>query len=489
MAKSSASDSCFPDGGRPPQPAGKPAPQQPPRSSPAAQTTQALLHRTGGSHKRRSALKPHNRVSALEAKPAECVLVLMTAEASSGPRPSEVVTPTAPASDFPEIHNWTEMLDFLNATLSECHLNLSENTKRAVLFVVYLAIFVVGLVENLLVICVNWRRAGRVGLLNLYVLNMAVADLGIILSLPVWMLEVTLDYTWLWGSFACRFTHYFYLANMYSSIFFLVCLSVDRYVTLTRASASWQRHQHRARRAVCAGVWVLAAIAPLPEVVHIQLMEGLEPMCLFMAPFETYNSWGLLVSLSTTILGFVLPFPLIAVFNVLTACRLRWPGQSEGRRHSLLLCAYIAVFTICWLPYHLALLLLTLYGTHISLHCYLAHLLYFFYDIIDCFSMLHCVANPILYNFLSPSFRGRLVSAVVHYLPKDQARAGGRGSSASSTQHSIVILKEGSPPSAAGPGPHQGPNCQAPSLPPNTSPISVPQPPTPSGGGPQAPRE
>ncbi|XP_062971560.1 G-protein coupled receptor 182 [Cynocephalus volans] len=375
----------------------------------------------------------------------------MSVKPSLGPSPSEGFT-TEPANDFGEIHDWTELLYFFNHTFSECNIEFSESAKRVVLFVLYLAIFVVGLVENLLVIFVNWRCSGRAGLLNLYILNMAIADLGIVLSLPVWMLEVTLDYTWLWGSFACRFIHYLYFANMYSSIFFLTCLSIDRYVTLTSASPSWQSHQHRVRRAVCAGIWVLAAIIPLPEVVHIQLVEGSEPMCLFMAPFETYSTWALVVALSTTILGFLLPFPLIAVFNVLTACRLQRPGQPEGRRHCLLVCAYIAVFTICWLPYHVSLLLLTLHGTHVSLHCYLAHLLFFFYDIIDCFSMLHCVLNPILYNILSPSFRGRLLSAVVHYLPKGQARAGAHASSSSSsTQHSIIITKEGSQPTAAAP--------------------------------------
>ncbi|ELR52122.1 G-protein coupled receptor 182, partial [Bos mutus] len=379
----------------------------------------------------------------------------------------------APTRDVGEIYNWTELLHFFNHTLPECHMELNENTKRVALFVLYLAIFVVGLVENLLVICVNWRGSARAGLLRLYVLNMAIADLGIILSLPVWMLEATLDYTWLWGSFSCRFTHYFYYANMYSSIFFLVCLSVDRYVTLTNASTSWQRHQHRGRRAVCAGVWVLSALIPLPEVVHIRLVDSFEPMCLFMAPFETYSTWATVVALSTTVLGFLLPLPLIAVFNVLTARRLRQTGQPEGRRHCLLVCAYIAVFVICWLPYHLTLLLLTLHGTHISLHCYLAHLLYFFYDIIDCFSMLHCVVNPILYNFLSPSFRGRLLNAVVHYLPKVQVREGRHAStsSSSSTQHSIIITKEGTQPPAAGPHQHPSLNFQAA----NTLPTSAPQ--------------
>lgn len=361
----------------------------------------------------------------------------MSDKPNPGPGPT-----SAPGNDFGEIHNWTELLHLFNHTFSDCHTELNENAKQVVLFVLYLAIFVVGLVENILVICVNWRRSGRVGLLNLYILNIAIADLGIILSLPVWMLEVMLDYTWLWGSFSCRFTHYFYLANMYSSIFFLTCLSIDRYVSLTSASASWQRHQHRIRRAVCAGIWVLSAIIPLPEVVHIQLMDGSEPMCLFLAPFETYSTWALAVALSATTLGFLLPFPLIAVFNILTACRLWKQGRPESRRQCLLMWAYIAVFVICWLPYHVTMLLLTLHATHIFLHCHLVNLLYFFYEIIDCFSMLHCVLNPILYNFLSPSFRGRLLSIVVRYLPKEQARA------SSSTQYSIVITKEGGLPAA-----------------------------------------
>ncbi|XP_023563042.1 G-protein coupled receptor 182 [Octodon degus] len=375
----------------------------------------------------------------------------MSVKPSLGPSPSKEPT-MLPDNYFREIHNWTELLYFFNHTIPECHIELSENTKRVVLFVLYLAIFVVGLVENLLVICVNWHSSGRVGLLNLYILNMAIADLGIILSLPVWMLEATLDYTWLWGSFSCRFIHYFYYANMYSSIFFLVCLSIDRYVTLTSTSPYWQRNQQRVRRAVCAGVWVLSAILPLPEVVHVQLVDDIEPMCLFMAPLETYSTWALVVSLFTTVLGFLLPFPLIVVFNVLTVRQLQKQGLPEGWRHCRLVCAYIVVFVICWVPYHMTMLLISLLGTHISLHCYLTHLLYFFYDIIDCFALLHCVANPILYNFLSPSFRGRLRNAVVHYLPKDQARAGARASSStSSTQHSIIITKEGSLPIAVGP--------------------------------------
>ncbi|XP_044534330.1 G-protein coupled receptor 182 [Gracilinanus agilis] len=367
----------------------------------------------------------------------------MTSSHSSmmGPGPTESSSLKL-FGDLDDFHNWTELLHFFNHTFSECEVELNENVKRVVLFVLYLGIFVVGLVENLLVIYINWRSLGRGRLLNLYVFNMAVADLGIILSLPIWMLEVTLDYTWLWGSFFCRFTHYFYFANMYSSIFFLTCLSIDRYVTLTSSSPFWQQHQHWVRKGVCAAIWVFSALIPLPEIAHIRLVEAGEPMCLFLAPFETYSEWALAVTLSTIVLGFLLPFPLMVIFNGLTVYRLYRVGRPEARRHCLLVCAYVAVFVVCWVPYHLTLLLLTLHGDHIYLHCYLVHILYFFYDVIDCLSMLHCVANPILYNFLSPSFRSHLMGAVVHYIPKEKARKGRGSSSSSSTKHSIVITKE-----------------------------------------------
>ncbi|XP_042310205.1 G-protein coupled receptor 182 [Sceloporus undulatus] len=343
-----------------------------------------------------------------------------------------------------EYHNLTELFHLLNHSFTYCNMELDENIKRVFLFVLYLIIFVVGLVENLLVIWVNWQTRSHKNLVNLYIFNMAIADLGVILSLPVWMLEVMLDYTWLWGDFLCRFTHYFYFANMYSSIYFLTCLSVDRYVSLTTSSHFWHKHQHLVRRIACCCIWAFAAIVPLPEVAHMELTDTTEPFCFFMAPLETYSAWALTLTLLTLFIGFLIPFSVMAVFNILTARHIRSSNKPESKKHCLLIYAYIIVFLISWLPFQLVLLLLTLEDTNIFLHCHLLEFLYFFYDIVDCFTLVHCVVNPILYNFLSKNFRGKLISAVVRYIPKDQMDQRGREGS-SSTQHSIVITKDISP--------------------------------------------
>ncbi|XP_077339680.1 G-protein coupled receptor 182 [Lithobates pipiens] len=344
---------------------------------------------------------------------------------------------------YEDIHNWTELMYYLNNSFSLCEVDLDEGVKQIFLFILYLLTFVFGLAGNLLVIWVNWQSRRSKSSVNLYILNMAVADLGVVLSLPFWMLEALLEYTWLWGGFLCRFTHYFYFANMFSSIYFLTALSVDRYLTLTSSSVFWRQNQVKIRKGLCIGIWVISAIFPIPDVIHMQLVDTSDPVCMFMAPFESYDEWALAVTLMTTILGFLIPFVIILVYNLMTAYHIKKSGRPESRRHCRLIYAYILTFLLSWLPYHATVIILTLHGSYIFVYCRFAHILYFFYEIIDCTSLFHCVANPVLYNFLSKDFRGKFINAVVKYIPKEK-KAGDNAPehSTSVTDHSVVITKE-----------------------------------------------
>ncbi|XP_044142142.1 G-protein coupled receptor 182 [Bufo gargarizans] len=341
------------------------------------------------------------------------------------------------------IHNLTDILDFLNSSFTLCSVDLDEGVKKVFLFILYLVTFVLGLAGNLLVIWVNWQSRRRKSSINIYILNMAVADLGVVFSLPFWMLQAMLDYTWLWGKFLCKFTHYFYFANMFSSIYFLTALSVDRYLTLTSSSVFWQQNQQKIRKALCIGIWVISAIFPIPEVFHMQLVDVIDPECMFMAPFETYDEWALAVTLMTTVLGFLIPFFIILIFNVMTACHIRKSRRPESSRHCRLIYAYILTFLLSWLPYHSIQITLVLHGSYIYLNCHATAVLYFLYDVIDCLSLFHCMANPILYNIFSKDFRGRFINAVVKYIPKEkQDNANPGEKSTSITDHSVVITAE-----------------------------------------------
>lgn len=347
---------------------------------------------------------------------------------------------------YEDIHNWTELMYYLNSSFSLCEVELDEGIKQIFLFILYLLTFVFGLVGNLLVVWVNWQSRKGKSSINLYIFNMAVADLGVVLSLPFWMLEALLEYTWLWGGFLCRFTHYFYFANMFSSIYFLTALSVDRYLTLTSSSVFWRQNQQKIRKGVCIGIWVVSAIFPIPDIIHMQLVDTSDPVCMFIAPLETYDEWALAVTLITTILGFLIPFVIILVFNLMTAYHIKKSGRPESQRHCRLIYAYILTFLLSWLPYHATVIILTLHGSYVFFNCRLAHILYFFYEIIDCASLFHCVVNPVLYNFLSKDFRGKFINTVVKYIPREKKSDNNCAEhSTSTTDHSVVITKEPGP--------------------------------------------
>lgn len=65
----------------------------------------------------------------------------------------------------------------------------------------------------------------------------------------------------------------------------------------------------------------------------------------------------------------------------------------------------------CWLPYHLVTFLLVVNILNpFLMSCNTIDGLFFWLSIVQCLSLFHCIANPILYNFLSKNFRANLVS-------------------------------------------------------------------------------
>ncbi|PWS21631.1 hypothetical protein DKP78_22575, partial [Enterococcus faecium] len=63
----------------------------------------------------------------------------------------------------------------------------------------------------------------------------------------------------------CKITHLVFSMNLFSSIFFLTCMSVDRYLSVAFFGDSNSRRKKIVRRLICVMVWLLALAASLPE--------------------------------------------------------------------------------------------------------------------------------------------------------------------------------------------------------------------------------
>ncbi|XP_005986391.1 G-protein coupled receptor 182 [Latimeria chalumnae] len=322
-----------------------------------------------------------------------------------------------------------------------CLFEGNTNVRNVVLFLLFLVIFVLGLIGNSIVVWVNWKRRHSKDSLIICVLNMAIADLALIVLTPFWMADILLDRTWYFGKFLCQAVYFAYLVNMFSSVFFLTYMSVGRYLSLKWPLHAWDSRQQKIRKRICVGLWVLAIVLSIPEGSQVNIWEWGEPGCFFMPPADHYVEWVVVITFISIIFAFLIPSIFITTANLLTVQKMKSSSSNvQGLRKYKIIYVYIVVFLVCWMPRHVIVFLVTFHDLFFAFSCTFTQVIYFCYDIADCISCLHCVINPVLYNFLSKSFRNSLINAVVQYLPKDHTdKQNKKEVSTSSTKHSVVF--------------------------------------------------
>ncbi|XP_062322934.1 G-protein coupled receptor 182-like [Osmerus eperlanus] len=320
--------------------------------------------------------------------------------------------------------NYTDLYWFLH----DCHVELDYVSRRIAVFLLYLVFFILGLVLNCMVVWVNWRRRYSSNGVVFCVLNMAISDLMMMTVVPFFMLGAVMDHVWLWGNFLCQFTNLVFVIAFYSSSLFLAYMTVERYLAVVKTGPRpWGPTEKRKRGLICSALWILSFILAVMEGSHVRLLEWDEPGCYFY-PVHNFVGWFTALTFSSLILQFLGPGAVIVTFNLLTLRVVR--GYPEGRDHRRrdlwLVHVYSLVFVICWLPFHIDVMLMLLDSLEPRLlSCTEVEHIHFAYAVAQCLSLFHCVANPILYNLLSRKFRKQLFAAVAHHLQRQAMLEGG----------------------------------------------------------------
>ncbi|XP_062400997.1 G-protein coupled receptor 182-like [Sardina pilchardus] len=311
-----------------------------------------------------------------------------------------------------------------------CSVELDYKARRIVLFFVYLVAFTVGLLVNSVVVWVNWQRRHSRSTDVFCTLNICISHLMVMTMMPIFLLEVMLDYVWVWGQFLCRFTTFIYEFNYYSTSFFLAYMSVERYLALARASGGtasarpprqWGPAEKQRRLLICAGFWTFALLLTPLLVSNVQLVEYHSPGC-YLAPEKDYVAWVVVITMTSMIFQFLIPGGIIITCNWLTVQTLKKSPelQTSYNLNTNMFHFYSVAFVVCWLPYHLVNLLIMVDDLNpLILNCDSTNSIYFSLNVLFSFTHLHYIANPVLYNFLSPSFRRSLWRAVARCVRKE----------------------------------------------------------------------
>ncbi|CAL8277664.1 unnamed protein product [Merluccius merluccius] len=182
--------------------------------------------------------------------------------------------------------------------------------------ILYMLIFVLGLSGNGVVIFTVWRAQGKRRPTDIYIGNLALADLTFVVTLPLWAVYTALGYHWPFGKALCKISSYVVLLNMYASVFSLTCMSLDRYLAIVRSLSSAQLRTRGYMRASLTVTWLLSCLLAAPTLIFRTTKQEdnsnrtacVMDFSMIVSDKEQENVWVAALSFSSSTLGFLLPF-------------------------------------------------------------------------------------------------------------------------------------------------------------------------------------
>ncbi|KAJ3598471.1 hypothetical protein NHX12_001981 [Muraenolepis orangiensis] len=249
-----------------------------------------------------------------------------------------------------------------------------------------------GVLGNLLVVWVMVAGVGLRSVTDVCLFNLAMADLLLLSSLP--FLAHQARRHWSFGDGWCKAVLGTYYVGFYGGIFFLVLMSVDRYLAIVHAILALKARTRTFGAVAAVVTWAAGLLASFPET----LKEG-DP-----------HHWQLFGLLKMNVLGLVLPL-VIMTFCYGCIIRKLLSGRSSRRPAVRLILVVVVAFLCCWLPYNLTCFIkaLELMGIPKEISCHHSSNLRTAVQVTEVVAYSHSCLNPVLYVFVGQRFRRRLL--------------------------------------------------------------------------------
>nr|XP_020493061.1 chemokine-like receptor 1 [Labrus bergylta] len=289
--------------------------------------------------------------------------------------------------------------------------------------IIYCLAFVLGVLGNGMVIWVTGFKMKKT-VNSVWFLNLAVADFLLLISLPLSVTYLALGFHWPFGKFMCKLNSTLNSLNIFASVYILVVISVDRYVSVVWPI--WAQNHRNVRKAslVSLGVWVLALILSIPTFVFRDTVSAFNNVEIIVCYNNFAHNLALAqfrqqaMTITRLLLAFVFPFTVIVSCYAVIIHRLRRNRTlaSKSNRPFKIIAAVITTFFFCWAPFHI-----------LSLIDLVHHLNNFAYEALDyvitigipiatSLAFLNSCLNPLLYVFVGQDFRDKIRKSILTVL-------------------------------------------------------------------------
>lgn len=265
--------------------------------------------------------------------------------------------------------------------------------------VVYVTVLVVGFPANCLSLYFGYLQVKARNELGVYLCNLTVADLFYICSLPFWLQYVLQHDNWSYSDLSCQVCGILLYENIYISVGFLCCISIDRYLAVAHPFRFHQFRTLKAAVGVSVAIWAKELLASIYFLLQKEVVEdeNQHRVC-----FEHYPlaPWQRGINYYRFLVGFLFPLGLLlASYRGILRAVHRSHGTQKSRKDQIqrLVLSTVVIFLACFLPYHALLLVRSLWESN----CDFAKGVFNAYHFSLLLTSFNCVADPVLYCFVS----------------------------------------------------------------------------------------
>ncbi|XP_072304973.1 C-X-C chemokine receptor type 2-like [Eucyclogobius newberryi] len=293
---------------------------------------------------------------------------------------------------------------------SPCEPKLLDGAVGVTICLLLTAIFLLAIPGNVLVGWVIRTSQHALTPSDVYLFQLTLADGLMALTIPFWAVVVIRG--WLFGDFMCKVLSLIFDINFYTSILFLACISIDRYLVIVHAGDSLKSRQRMCSQLVCAGVWALGCALALPALFNdVTRPKNDSDWMTCNDNFDIGNAskWRLAIRGFRHIFGFLLPLGVMVTCYSITIARLLRTRGFQKHRAMRVIIIVVIVFFLCWLPYHLSMIVDTLLRAGlIPYDCARRTSVSTALGITNSLALLHSCINPFLYAFVGEKFRRKM---------------------------------------------------------------------------------
>uniref|UniRef100_A0A9J8BPR7 Lysophosphatidic acid receptor 6b n=2 Tax=Cyprinus carpio TaxID=7962 RepID=A0A9J8BPR7_CYPCA len=304
----------------------------------------------------------------------------------------------------------------MTMTENNSNTNCTKDSFKYVLYSsVFSIVFVLGLLFNMVAMYIFACRLKMRNETTTYMLNLMVSDILFVFSLP-FRTFYFINRQWPFGNALCKISVALFYTNMYGSILFLTCISVDRFLAIVYPFASKTLRTKRNAIITCWVIWVVLLSAGLTAgfVMDTTSITNNTVYC-----FENYSNsqWKSKVSkvvVLMEIVGFLIPLMINFFCSTRVLQTLRHPesisrgGQLNKAKILRMIVVHLLIFCFCFIPFNVNLVFYTLVRSQVITNCTVESVVRTIYPIAFCIAVTNCCFDPVIYYFTSETIQNSI---------------------------------------------------------------------------------